>query len=83
MALVERFSRRTIQNKKGLKESAGLIKDMESPLSEKQEKSYEIMKETNKNQLIKRKKVEWIWFRNIIFLFSLTDVTNKGHYINL
>lgn len=33
---------------------------MESPLSEKQEKSYEIMKETNKNQLIKRKKVEWI-----------------------
>lgn len=58
MALVERFSRRTIQNKKGLKESAGLIRDMESPLSEKQEKSYEIMKETNKNQPIKRKKVE-------------------------
>lgn len=51
MALVEHFSTRKVQNKKELKESAELIKDIESSLSEKQEKIYKIMKETNKNSL--------------------------------
>lgn len=56
MALMEHFSTRKVQNKKELKESIELIKDIESSLSEKQEKLCKIMKETNKNQLLKRKK---------------------------
>lgn len=56
VTLVEYSSRRTIQNKKRLKKSAGLIKDIESLLSEKQEKTYESVKKTNKSQPIKMNK---------------------------